>query len=531
VRNEWGRFLALMKGDRSRLLIPCYRDMDPYDLPEEMSMLQSLDMGKIGFIQDLVRGVKKIVDAGKKPDAAPVAAAPVAAAPVAFAAPATGGLASVEPLLKRAAMFLEEGDFAQAAQYADRVLDTDPENAQAYVIKFCAGMNVRRARDLANATSPLSENANYRNAIRFADEVLRKDLQWYEQQVRQTIEDNIRFAEEERRRIAEEEQRRIAEEKRRMLVHGLNNWRSIHVQFVPLTVMIPFVILGTIQAPNASGVHVFYWICFCASLTVAFVSRFYAKKFKESLDSFSEKARAQLDEVERMRLAELEWMRWVPVGGNDTVNLLINGLLKWQTVRGLCIPLTVFSAVATLLKTPLYMPLPLHLFFWFCLCVSLTASVFLVLKMVKFKKAIAERPEVDRMWLTEANRDNGEFVLLQSTRAMCIALALLVSGVSLWSAFLLVGAYFAMRLVTKKYGILMKRKNVAYSAPDASYAADGVPDATHTAPDAYGSIVSEIASVVQAEHNAPRLSKPCATCGAPLADSVKACTSCGTRAD
>ena len=30
VRNEWRRYLDLMKKDQGRLLIPCYRDMDPY---------------------------------------------------------------------------------------------------------------------------------------------------------------------------------------------------------------------------------------------------------------------------------------------------------------------------------------------------------------------------------------------------------------------------------------------------------------------------------------------------------------------
>lgn len=35
VKNEWSRFLALMKKDRSKLLLPCYKNMDPYDLPEQ----------------------------------------------------------------------------------------------------------------------------------------------------------------------------------------------------------------------------------------------------------------------------------------------------------------------------------------------------------------------------------------------------------------------------------------------------------------------------------------------------------------
>ena len=65
VKNEWSRFLQLMKRDRSKLLIPCYRDMDAYEIPDELSMLQSQDMSKIGFIQDLLRGIKKVVEAQK----------------------------------------------------------------------------------------------------------------------------------------------------------------------------------------------------------------------------------------------------------------------------------------------------------------------------------------------------------------------------------------------------------------------------------------------------------------------------------
>ena len=65
VKNEWSRYLALMKHDRKRLLIPCYRDMDPYDLPEQLSVLQSSDMSRIGFIQELIRGIAKVLDAGK----------------------------------------------------------------------------------------------------------------------------------------------------------------------------------------------------------------------------------------------------------------------------------------------------------------------------------------------------------------------------------------------------------------------------------------------------------------------------------
>ena len=62
VKNEWSRFLNIVKNDHSKVLIPCYKDMNPYDMPDELSLLQSQDMSKLGFIQDLIRGVKKYTD-------------------------------------------------------------------------------------------------------------------------------------------------------------------------------------------------------------------------------------------------------------------------------------------------------------------------------------------------------------------------------------------------------------------------------------------------------------------------------------
>ena len=35
--------------------------MDAYDLPEEFAHLQAQDMSKIGFINDVVRGIKKVI--------------------------------------------------------------------------------------------------------------------------------------------------------------------------------------------------------------------------------------------------------------------------------------------------------------------------------------------------------------------------------------------------------------------------------------------------------------------------------------
>lgn len=139
VKNEWSRFLALMRRDRSRVLLPCYRDMDPYDLPEQLAVLQSYDMGKIGFIQDLIRGVDKVVKAGKATPAAPAAPVVVQAAePVVIQQSAA---TNANALVKRGYMALEDGEWVKAEEYFDQALNQNAELADAYLGKFLASQH------------------------------------------------------------------------------------------------------------------------------------------------------------------------------------------------------------------------------------------------------------------------------------------------------------------------------------------------------------------------------------------------------
>lgn len=110
VRNEWSRFLALMKHDRKKLLIPCYAGMDPYDMPEQLSVLQSYDMTKIGFIQDLTRGISKVLDAGKKIETKESITVQQQVS------------TNVEALLDRGQMSLEDGDWEKADGFYEDVL-------------------------------------------------------------------------------------------------------------------------------------------------------------------------------------------------------------------------------------------------------------------------------------------------------------------------------------------------------------------------------------------------------------------------
>ena len=158
VKNEWSRFLKLMKNDRSKMLIPCYRDMDAYELPEEFAHLQAQDMGKIGFINDIVRGIRKVISSN---DTTSSKQEEVYTANV-----------TVEPLLKRVFMFLEDEDYTSANEYAEKVLDLDPENATAYwgilLATFRCSSDEKLLSKMISEEKVLDDDKVYQKAVRFA---------------------------------------------------------------------------------------------------------------------------------------------------------------------------------------------------------------------------------------------------------------------------------------------------------------------------------------------------------------------------
>lgn len=168
VKNEWSRYLALISQGQKKMLIPAYRDMDPYDLPEEFSHLQAQDMSKLGFMQDLIRGIKKIISVDQQKPA-------VKETVVVNNAPA----ASIVPLLKRGFMFCEDGEWTSANEYFEKVLDQDPENSDAYLGKLMAACRAKKREMLKHCDMPFNDNDNFKKVMRFGDDSLKAELDGY----------------------------------------------------------------------------------------------------------------------------------------------------------------------------------------------------------------------------------------------------------------------------------------------------------------------------------------------------------------
>ena len=158
VKNEWSRFLKLIAKGEKKTLIPCYKDIDPNNMPKEFKSLQAQDMGKVGAIQDLLRGVEKILP---KSHTSPVSNVQSSA---------------IETLLKRVSIYLDDGNWSDADEYCEKMLDIDPENAEAYLGKLLAELKIRNQNELKLYEYSINGFPNFQKALRFGNEKLVSEL-------------------------------------------------------------------------------------------------------------------------------------------------------------------------------------------------------------------------------------------------------------------------------------------------------------------------------------------------------------------
>ena len=164
VKNEWSRFLALKKNDSSKLLIPCYRDMDAYDIPEELAMFQSQDMNKIGFMQDLLYGIMKVVGAGRNEAKKE-------------SADTDSSISDIDNVKKRIAILVSQDDWEKAVSYCERRLDTNPEDPELYFLICMLSRRIPDEETLRNSACSIQDDTNFRIALKYASPERRRQLE------------------------------------------------------------------------------------------------------------------------------------------------------------------------------------------------------------------------------------------------------------------------------------------------------------------------------------------------------------------
>ena len=173
VRNEWMRYLDMMdEEENTKTLIPVYSKMDPYDIPQEISgrHLQAQDAGKIGFQQDLLHGISKIMSSHRK-KVAPVSSA-------------SGiGNASTGGMIERGYICLKDKNFKEANEIFKQVLNIDPHSGGAYLGRLMIKRGVTDIDDLEKETYALSDEAEYRHALEYGEPQIKKKLKAFNQKI------------------------------------------------------------------------------------------------------------------------------------------------------------------------------------------------------------------------------------------------------------------------------------------------------------------------------------------------------------
>ena len=177
VKNEWSRFVTLMSLKGNRYLIPCYGDMNAYDLPEEMLNFQAQDLTKLGFMQDLLRGIDKLMgrDAPKVETKEKMTI--------------IQSEVNIPSLLKRSEILIGDGNYGKADALLEKVLDNDPTNSEAYLDKLLEDLQLHHVDELEIQSQPLDSQDNFQKAYQFGDDRQKKKLDVINQTIKDRIEE------------------------------------------------------------------------------------------------------------------------------------------------------------------------------------------------------------------------------------------------------------------------------------------------------------------------------------------------------
>lgn len=167
VKNEWSRYLTLIKSGAKKTLITAFKDMDAYDLPDELS-LQAQDMEKMGFIENLVYTVRREVERNTETKQQETDTSTIVI---------KGSEGSTANLVKLAFMALEDKVWRDANLYFDRVLTADPECGIAYAGKLLAELRLSNFDMLGGNSDSFEDHPNYKRAVQYGDDKLKKILE------------------------------------------------------------------------------------------------------------------------------------------------------------------------------------------------------------------------------------------------------------------------------------------------------------------------------------------------------------------
>ena len=150
VKNEWNRYLEIAEKNKNKCLIPCYKDVDEYDIPKEFAGLKVCQLGNDDTFNNIMAEIANVVkpESVNQPAPEPEKAEPaeeIELEEIEIIEPV-----NINKLLDEGFSAISDKNWKEANKLFFQVLDEEPDNSKAYWGQLLVQQECTNAREMAD---------------------------------------------------------------------------------------------------------------------------------------------------------------------------------------------------------------------------------------------------------------------------------------------------------------------------------------------------------------------------------------------
>lgn len=150
VKNEWNRYLEIAEKNKNKCLIPCYKDVDEYDIPKEFAGLKVCQLGNDDTFNNIMAEIADVVkpESVNQPAPEPEKAEPaeeIELEEIEIIEPV-----DINKLLDEGFSAISDKNWKKANKLFFHVLDEEPDNSKAYWGQLLVQQECTNAREMAD---------------------------------------------------------------------------------------------------------------------------------------------------------------------------------------------------------------------------------------------------------------------------------------------------------------------------------------------------------------------------------------------
>lgn len=148
VKNEWNRYLEIAEKNKNKCLIPCYKDVDEYDIPKEFAGLKVCQLGNDDTFNNIMAEIANVVKQESVNQPEPEKAEPaeeIELEEIEIIEPV-----DINKLLDEGFSAISDKNWKKANKLFFHILDEEPDNSKAYWGQLLVQQECTNAREMAD---------------------------------------------------------------------------------------------------------------------------------------------------------------------------------------------------------------------------------------------------------------------------------------------------------------------------------------------------------------------------------------------